>query len=539
MKRRNPLAVLSTWLALALASGQFSHAADGTPADLSSQPTGSIVGRVQNVVSGRYLTNARVSVKGTNMLVLTDEFGRYMLPRVPGGPAVIEVFYTGMTPQEISIEVPAGQTVTRDIQLTGVSLGAASDGTVSLDPFVVASTKESDGESLALNEQRFAANIKNVVSTESFGDVVGGNHLADFIKFIPGVQTSGGQFESELVLVRGFPAGMTVITSDGGGLATTQPTGNTRNAALQGFSINNYSRVEILKVPTPATRADTMAGSVNMISKNAFERSRAEFRYQVNLTGNSHNLTLKRQPYTNEQRRYRINPGFSFDYTLPVNERFGLVLTASHANTFFEQNRMNATYTTTGAGTGASIEKPFLSGRTLTDAAQYRYRSSLGVRADWKIGRHSVLSFNAVKSLTLTPWNENELVVTTGTTGTPTVAGGVPFSYGETFTHGATGRGSAIYRQTTYYRKQSTTGEPCASISTTVIGKWMRWAASRSARPGFAISNAAPSRSSTRRSKFRSAWSSRISIRPRVPGKSKPTTITVASSICTIPITST
>jgi iron complex outermembrane receptor protein len=458
MKRKNPIAVLTGWLAVALASGQFGQAADGTPINGSSQNAGSIAGRVQNVVSGRYLANARVSVKGTNTLILTDEFGQFVLPRVPSGPVTIEVFYTGMVPQEIPLVVPAGQTVTQDIRLAGVLLGGPSDGTVALDPFVVASTKESDGEALAINEQRFAANIKNVVSTESFGDVVGGNHLADFIKFIPGVQTSGGQFESELVLVRGFPAGMTVITSDGGGLATTQPTGNTRNAALQGFSINNYSRVEILKVPTPATRSDTMAGSVNMISKNAFERSRAEFRYQANLTGNSHNLTLARQPYTNEKRMFRINPGFSFDYTLPVNDRFGLVLTASHANTFFEQNRMNTTYTTTGAGTGASINRPFLSGRTLTDAAQYRYRSSLGMRVDWKTGRHSVLSFNAVTSLTLTPWSENELVITTGTTGTPTVTGGIPFSYGEDFTNGATGRGSASFRQTTYYRQQSTTG---------------------------------------------------------------------------------
>ena len=38
--------------------------------------TGSITGRVQNVVIGRYLTNVRVSVKGTDLVASTDEFGQ-------------------------------------------------------------------------------------------------------------------------------------------------------------------------------------------------------------------------------------------------------------------------------------------------------------------------------------------------------------------------------------------------------------------------------------------------------------------------------
>src|SRR3954469_9318447 len=40
------------------------------PAQSSS--TGTIEGRVQNAVTGDYLTNARVSVRGTNRVALTD-----------------------------------------------------------------------------------------------------------------------------------------------------------------------------------------------------------------------------------------------------------------------------------------------------------------------------------------------------------------------------------------------------------------------------------------------------------------------------------
>ena len=39
---------------------------------------------------------------------------------------------------------------------------------------------------------------------------------------------------------------------------------------------NNISRIEVTKVPTPSTPADSLAGSVNMVPRSAFERARAD-----------------------------------------------------------------------------------------------------------------------------------------------------------------------------------------------------------------------------------------------------------------------
>ena len=39
---------------------------------------------------------------------------------------------------------------------------------------------------IAVNEQRYAAEIKNVVSTDSFGDIADGN-VGEFAKYMPGV----------------------------------------------------------------------------------------------------------------------------------------------------------------------------------------------------------------------------------------------------------------------------------------------------------------------------------------------------------------
>ena len=432
-------------------------AAQNSSSVSASAATGVLKGRVQNAVTGRYVSKARVSVTQTDQVTFTDESGYFRLTRVPSGPAVIEVFFTGLEPQRISLTVPAGASVTRDVTLSGMAAGAA-ESAVQLDPFLVESLKDTDGKSIALNEQRFAPNLKNVVATDSHGDVVGGNSVADFLKYIPGVQVSGEQFESESAFVRGFPSNFTSVTADGAIMATSQVSGNSRNFNLAGISINNYSRVEVTKVPTPSTGADTMAGSVNMVTKNSFERSKAELRYQISLTGGSNHVTASKIPFIDESRQYAINPGFSFDYTLPVNDRFGVVVTAAYSNSFHDQLPDSLTWRTTGAGTNATVQAPFMGQWQLTDAPMFRKRASLGLRADWRVTRSSVLSVGTTASHFRSVWGNSNVTINAGTVGTPNPTTGVPFSYSPTQTIGATGRGGFTYNETHTFRTSANSG---------------------------------------------------------------------------------
>ena len=460
MQRTNLIAWLSGCCLLAIGPGRAAPALDRESASDSPQNTGSIGGRVQNAVTGRNLNNARVAVKQSDIVTLTDEYGRFLLTRVPSGPVVLEVYYTGLDPQQVPVNLLAGQSITQNVSLTNVARYGATAAVVQLDAFTVAATKATDGAEIAINEQRAARNIKNVISTEAYGDVVGGNSMGEFLKFIPGVQTSGGQFESEAVQVRGFPNYMTVVSSNGAQMATSQVSGNNRQFGLQAISINSVARVEVTKVPTPATAADSLAGSVNMVGRNAFESSRAEFKYQLNLSGSSHNLTLTRQPATDEIQTYRTRPALSFNYTLPLNDILGFVLSGSHSGLYLPQNIAAFTFATSAAGTTASQTKPFQSNWALTDGPQYRYRSNLTFKVDWRVAPHAVFSFGATENyqLMLNPSNET-INFATGTTATSTVAGGVPFSFGDTFTSGATGRGSVTITGAYTRRTEATNGE--------------------------------------------------------------------------------
>ena len=410
---------------------------------IAAVPTGSISGRIQNVVTGQYLNNVRVSVKGTDLVAFTDQSGSYRLAGVPGGEVVLEAFYTGLDAQEIRLTVAPGQIVERDVALTSAAR-YGPDGTVKLDSFVVSTSRETDGEAIAINEQRFAANIKNVVAADSLGDVMDGN-VGEFLKFLPGITAeydteSGGSVAS--VSVRGFPSSMAVLSTDGMEMANTgNPQGASRVFQFKEVSINNISRLEVTKVPTPATPADSMSGSIDMVSKSAFERKNAQLRYSVGIAGIDSRLSIKKEPHTSDRNIYKVRPSASFDYTLPLTKTFGLVITGQTQNRFIEQQRSTKGYSTTGAGTGASIDRPYLSSHQFISVARVNARNSIALKADWRPHPSGVLSLSAERSQFISDRSNASVTYSTGTNGTPTPATGTPLTFSDTFTEGATGRG--------------------------------------------------------------------------------------------------
>jgi hypothetical protein len=131
-----------------------------TTAIHAAENTGAISGRVQNVTTGQFLNNARLSVRGTDRVVFTDESGTYRIPALPPGATVLHVFFTGLDPQEFSVNVAPGQIVERNVDLASGGRTARGDGTVQRDAFKVSTSRETDGAAIAINEQRFAPNSK-------------------------------------------------------------------------------------------------------------------------------------------------------------------------------------------------------------------------------------------------------------------------------------------------------------------------------------------------------------------------------------------
>ena len=406
--------------------------------------TGSISGRVQNEVTSQYLNNARISVKGTDLTTFTDETGTFRLSGVPAGAATIEAFYSGLDPQQTSVNVAPGQNVERDFNLTNKALYGDRSGTVKLDAFVLTASKLTEGEALATNEQRFAANMKNVVATDAYGDVIEGN-VAEFMKNLPGITVEYSDVMPLAVSVRGLDPNMTNVTSDGATLANASRNGTSRQFDFMQVSINNISRIEVTKVPRPQDMASGISGSVNMVSKSAFERSRAQLNYRLFVSASSDGMMIKTQPFPYDTWERRVNPGFDFDYTLPITRNFGIVLTALHSKAWNEQNISQTTWNATAAGTGATPAAPYLQTHNIIDAPKWYERNSAGLKADWRISPNSVLSVGLQATYYIDTNGNVSRSTTVGTNATPTIAGGVPLTFGPTFSHSATGRGAASF----------------------------------------------------------------------------------------------
>lgn len=420
----------------------------GTRTADPAQTTGTITGRVQNVATGQYLNMARVSLKGTNQVVYTDNFGSFTLRAVPAGPAVVEVFYTDLDPAQIPVTMSPGGTIEQAVDLTSLARYGQTANTVKLDPFLVSSERETDAQAIATNEQRFAPNIKNVMSTDSLGDVLGGS-VGEFVKFIPGVTVEYDFVDVAGLSIRGIGGGMTSITTNGAP-ASNIWVGATRSVDLRSMALNDISRIEVTKVPTPASPADSLAGSVNMVSKSAFERKGRQLSYGLNLVGNSGNIMLKKSPHAYMDRdAYKVLPGANFDFTWPITKTFGLVIAGMSTNVFAEQHRSFTTWSNTGTGTNASTaspSNPFLLQHDLFSVPRNLTRNSLSLKADWKVTRHSVLSLGHTANRALTEIGLGINIFNVGTIGTPAVAGGVPMTWDATSTRGATGQGTLTTR---------------------------------------------------------------------------------------------
>lgn len=299
---------------------------------LSAQTaTGIIEGRVFNAANGNALANARVTLEGTTREEITDEAGLFRFRGVTAGTVTVRVVYLGMQAQTATINVTAGGTVSREFELrfdgsTRPAAGAAGE-VVALSTFTVVADREMSAQAIAMNEQRLAPNIKNVVAIDEFGDR-GAENIGEFLLFLPGVSIETSGSEPTTVSLRGFPGNNSGLTVDGAGMASSFA-GNSRSIDLREMPMNNISRVEVTKVPTPDMPAAGLGGSINLISRSGFEARKPRLTVNAYTMFHSRNgLTFDGGPrnHVEETSPDFIQPSFDFSYQHPVNKNFAFTI---------------------------------------------------------------------------------------------------------------------------------------------------------------------------------------------------------------------
>lgn len=384
-----------------------------------SAETGTLMGRVLNATNGQYLPRATVEVVGTKLSTLTNEFGEYTLPGVPVGELSIKVSFTGQTPVTVKAEVGAGEYVSKDITLGAERMETGADGAVLLDEFTVATNRFRNAQEIAVNEERNSTNIKDVVSVDQFGYVAGGN-LGEFVKFLPGVETVYGdadafagagiggvnQATASQISVRGFGAADTAITIDGMPVSSISPAGLTRAVGLDMLSVNNASRVEIIKVARPDMPNESAGATVNLVTKSAFEYAKPQVTVSANVVFNTDERgnPLKKQAGPSYEKTFHTLPGGFVSVILPLSSTFGMTVSAASANSYSPNRQISTNWqstTTTNTriptnnptpttkvvnlkGDESNLANPFLRQTTFVSNPWTDYKQSGALKADWR-----------------------------------------------------------------------------------------------------------------------------------------------------------
>ncbi|MEQ8525336.1 TonB-dependent receptor [Gracilimonas sp.] len=263
--------ILTCVTALLLMLPQFSNA----------QSAATISGTITDQKTGDLLPGASILVEGTSIGTSTNADGKYTLNSVPAGNQTLRISYLGFETLEEEVSVEAGQNLTLNIELT--------DNFIEMDGITVQGIRQ--GQARALNQQRTAANIKNVVASDLIGRFPDQN-VADALRRVPAVSVQRDQGEARYVQIRGTNPNLSNISINGEQIPS--PEGDVRYAALDMIPSDVLSSIEVTKAITPDMDGDAIGGSVNL---NTLAASRAGKTLKVTLAPGYNNQNQDLSPF--------------------------------------------------------------------------------------------------------------------------------------------------------------------------------------------------------------------------------------------------
>lgn len=437
-------------------------AASENPSQSTGGGQGIVTGRVLNVQTGEYLENARITIVGTGAQALTDAEGRYALTHVPAGTVTLRAFHTGLDVRSATVDVRGSETAQLDFELR--QYGSQTSGErdiVTLEKMVIAESSQMDGSAIAINEKRFAPNIKNVVAVNEFGPLPDGN-LGEILKFVPGVDiiySGGAAVQAQLGGVGGTN---TPITVNGFGQAGATR-GTERVTDFTTMSTHNISRVEVLHTPTPESPGNALAGSINVVSKGAFERAKPTFDWSTYISMRDNTRDFEKTPGPGRDMTRKVDPGYNFSLIYPVNRRFGFTLSGARSTDSISSDNIRlwwaGTTDVTNGGTlpDTTFDNPYLIRAQINDFPRQTTRTSMGATLDFKLSERDRLSFSWQSALHRGKFFSHRLDFLVNRV--------APGNFSTLFTHGITGAGEIRIENGTQRDNATFTHSPTLTYS--------------------------------------------------------------------------
>lgn len=245
----------------------------------------------------------------------------------------------------------------RTVLLGGAALGAIAStpalaqvsnnqDVASVDEIVVTGYQRQN--ELAVAQKRNADIEAEYLTTDETGQVPDFN-IADALRRVPGVDTIFDEDEGRYVTIRGMDPDYTSGMMDGAMLGSSER--NNRRLNMEAVPSTAIKTTEVRKSRTPDMEGNAIGGSVNMITRSAFDTRRPFF--VANVFAGTYDST---NAPGSDGLSYRMATTYATKFG--NNDQFGIVGALNFLRRKRDQERTNPTYTRSN---GAYIPNSFQS----------------------------------------------------------------------------------------------------------------------------------------------------------------------------------
>jgi TonB-dependent receptor len=218
-------------------------------------PRGAIGGTVTDP-SGAVLKGAQISIESSDVNVVTDEQGLFLISDLAPGEYTLTISYVGFATLEKTVNVASGKTANVDAKLKVQSESQS----------VLVTAPRAGGEAEAINTERTADNIVQVLPAEVIRSLPNAN-MADALGRLPSVTLERDEGEGKYVQVRGTEPRLTNTTIDG--ITIPSPEAGVRQIKFDAIPADSVESVQINKTLEANMDGDGIGGSVNLVTKTA------------------------------------------------------------------------------------------------------------------------------------------------------------------------------------------------------------------------------------------------------------------------------
>ena len=286
---------------------------------------GTLTGVVTDSLTHEKLIGVNVVLVGTGLGSATNIEGEYKIASIPEKAYDVRVSCIGYEVRIRKVDFSRGAEQRLNFQLTQTVIQGQE----------VVITGQMRGQVAAVNQQVSSKTIVSVVSEERIKELPDAN-AAEAIGRLPGValQRSGG--EANKIVLRGMSDQFGSVTVDGVRIPPTDQ--DSRGVDLSMISQGSLAGIELYKAITSDKDADAIAGTVNLVTKDApsertiqvdtkgaysaLDNTAKQYDFAVRYGERFFGDVLGVQVLGNLERKDRSSQGAIIDYNLNYNQKF-------------------------------------------------------------------------------------------------------------------------------------------------------------------------------------------------------------------------